>query len=623
VSTRLARSLAVLAVGGAAAVALPAFASGSKDGSSVAYEGTRVQVSAAAVVDFRRLARLDGLRKHVAGPLVPGTMPEPQEKAEPNVRITLPSPFAPPLAASEAASAAPSPSPTASFLAQADAPRVGTTTTYIPPDTSGAVGRDKLMVPLNSNYVIQQKSDGAVLSTVSMTTFWGAVGGTHPFDPRVLYDPYNDRWLVAAVNDPELPSSSLLYGISDTSDPQGAWHLYALDADAANVTWADFPTIGFNGSTVAIGLNMFASIGGAYVQGKLIVLDYAALRGNTAGSPVAINAPNAFTIQPAVTYSPTEGTLYLVEHFGSASATYRFWSLAGPTAALTLVGGAPKANPLGAWSVPGAANVLPQSGGPGIDAGDARIGNVVFRNGHLFYAQTIGLPAGLPTGGETRSAVQWVELDAAGSFVQGGRIVDAAANGSNGGHWYAFPSIAVNAANDVLVGFSEFQSNDFPDAGYAFRGAGDPASTMRDTVTIKEGEGAYFKMFGGPRNRWGDYSSTVVDPSNDITLWTVQQYAGAPVGSGDGSGRWSTWWGKVGGSNTVLKPPCVVPKVTGLKLAPATKKIKSRNCKLGKVKKVKSTKKRKGVVVAQTPAAGKRLGSGAKIALSVGKGLRR
>lgn len=47
----------------------------------------------------------------------------------------------------------------------------------------------------------------------------------------MLYDPYSDRWLVNAADDPLLGSSKILYGISDTADPQGGWHLYAIDAD--------------------------------------------------------------------------------------------------------------------------------------------------------------------------------------------------------------------------------------------------------------------------------------------------------------------------------------------------------------------------------------------------------
>jgi hypothetical protein len=591
-----------------------------------------VHVSRAGAIDFAQLARLERLKKRYAGPLVPGLMPEPQEKAEPNNRITLPSPFQAPLSSTEATSSAPSPSPAASFLAQADAPGSGGLS-FIPPDTQGAVGSDKLMVSLNSNFVVQQKSTGAVLGTVSMTTFWGATGAAHPFDPKVVYDPYNGRWIVAAVNDALTATSSILYGISDTSDPQGTWHLYSLDADATDLTWADFPTIGFNKNAVAIGLNMFTNAPlSSYVQGKLLVLDYSALRANVgAGNPFVINVPGSFTIQPAITYSATENTLYLVEHGSSGGGTYNFWTLTGlGPPSLSLVGGAAKTNPLGPWTIPGSANALPQNGGFPADAGDARIGNAVFRNGHLFYAQTIGLPAGLAPGTESHTAVQWVELDTNGNFVQGGRISDSAATAANGGHWYAFPSLSVNAANDVLVGFSEFQSNDFPDAGYAFRAGGDAANTMRDPVTLKEGEGAYYKTYGGGRNRWGDYSSTQVDPSDDTSIWTVQEYAGAPAGSGDGSGRWSTWWGKVGGGSAPpppppppLTPPCVVPKVIGMRLAAASAKIRSRKCRVGKLTYVKSTRKKKGRVLKETPAAGRRLGNSAKVNLTLGRGPKR
>jgi hypothetical protein len=621
----------VLLACGLVAVAAPSFASGSADG-SVTYPGVRAHVSRAGAIDFAQLARLERLKKRYAGPLVPGLMPEPQEKAEPNNRITLPSPFQAPLSPTEATSSAPSPSPAASFLAQADAPGNGGLS-FIPPDTQGAVGPDKLMVSLNSNFVVQQKSTGAVLGTVSMTTFWGATGAAHPFDPKVVYDPYNGRWIVAAVNDALTATSSILYGISDSSDPQGTWHLYSLDADAADLTWADFPTIGFNKNAVAIGLNMFTNAPvSSYVQGKLLVLDYSALRANVgAGNPFVINVPGSFTIQPAITYSATENTLYLVEHGSSGGGTYNFWTLTGlGPPSLSLVGGAPKTNPLGPWTIPGSANALPQNGGFPADAGDARIGNAVFRNGHLFYAQTIGLPAGLAPGTESHTAVQWVELDTNGNFVQGGRISDPAATGANGGHWYAFPSLSVNAANDVLVGFSEFQSNDFPDAGYAFRAGGDAANTMRDPVTLKEGEGAYYKTYGGGRNRWGDYSSTQVDPSDDTSIWTVQEYAGAPAGSGDGSGRWSTWWGKVGGGSAPpapppppLTPPCVVPKVIGMRLPAASAKIRSRKCRVGKLTYVKSTRKKKGRVLKETPAAGRRLGNSAKVNLTLGRGPKR
>ena len=107
-----------------AALGAPSFAA-SSGGDQITYSGIRAHVSRAAAIDFAQLARLERLKKSFAGPLVPALMPEPQEKAEPNNRITLPSPFQAPLSPFTATTSAPSPSPAASFLAQSDAPGAG------------------------------------------------------------------------------------------------------------------------------------------------------------------------------------------------------------------------------------------------------------------------------------------------------------------------------------------------------------------------------------------------------------------------------------------------------------------------------------------------------------------
>ena len=607
----------VLIVAGAVAAMGSAARAATND--DVTYAGARVHVAASAVVNFGELARHERGRRVAADETEEAPVPEgkedPDEETQPNVHFTVPFPLVSPLSVTSASSVA-SPYVSASFLGQPDAPGVGTTKTETPPDTNGAVGRDKLMVPLNSNYVIERKSDGAVLSRVSMTAFWEPVGAHNPFDPRVLYDPYSDRWLVSAADDPLLSSSLILYGISDTSDPLGSWHLYALHSDESGATWADFPTLGFSRSSVAIGVNMFARSSLKYVRGRLIVLDYASLRAGTGGNPVAVDLPGVFSLMPAVTDSPTETTLYLVEHLDGFSATYRFWSLNGST--LTLVGGAPRTNPLGAFGSPGAADLLPQQGGVSISAGDSRIGSAVFRNGHVWYAQTIGMPP-TATGFALRTAVQWVELDTNGAFVQGGRIDDPRALPWNGGHWYAFGSLAVNARNDVLVGFSEFQSNDYADAGYAFRSGTDPPGTMGAPVTLKDGEGPYVKRREDDRNRWGDYSATQVDPSDDLTLWTIQEYARIPVGRGDQSGRWGTWWGRVGGGPPLARPLCLVPRVVGKRLDKAWHQIAAAHCRLGTVRRVQAIKRQRGRVLRQSLAAGTRDRSDTKVDLRVGR----
>src|SRR5207248_1605157 len=139
-------------------------------------------------------------------------------------------------------------------------------------------------------------------------------------------------------------------------------------------------------------------------------------------------------------------------------------------------------------------DILPQAcvGTPGttcpttlrsIDVNDAFIrSNVVFRNGNIWYSQTVGLPLG----GLTHTGVQWTRIDTTGAFLDGGRIEDPTAT-SSAGEWYAYSSIAVNANNDVLLGFSNFSATHFANAGYAFRSNADAAGTMRDPVVYKQG----------------------------------------------------------------------------------------------------------------------------------------
>lgn len=68
-------------------------------------------------------------------------------------------------------------------------------------------------------------------------------------------------------------------------------------------------------------------------------------------------------------------------------------------------------------------------------------------------------------------------------------------------------------------------------------------------------------------------------------------------------------------------PPCVVPKVKGKQLTAAKRAITAGHCQTGSVKKIKS-RKAKGIVLQQTPAAGKQLKNGGKVNLVVSRGRR-
>jgi hypothetical protein len=441
---------------------------------------------------------------------------------------------------------APSPVLAASFKALDD------NGLFVPPDTEGAPGLDKLLVTVNGTVQIQNKSDGSVVSATTLDSFFAAIPGAGiVFDPHVLFDPYASRWIVAAVSNAESSAADVLLAVSQTSDPAGSWNEYGVDVDGTNRVWGDYPTVGFNKNWIVVSLNMFTTSFDSFAGTQTYAFDKAKAYAGAASGGGAYQlftlTGDDFTLAPAATYDANASDLYLTEDYdGGSTVPLRLFRLSGPvgSATLTRLGDPSGAtlSALGGWSdvSGGGVGFAPQLGSAKkIDNGDARLTQCVYRNAAIWCANTVFLPKAAPT----HSAVQWYEIDptpAAPNVVHAGRIGDP-----TGVQFFAYPSIAVNKYNDALLGFSRFASNQYASADYAYRACSDSADAFRDEAPYQPGLGSYFKTYSGTVNRWGDYSGTWVDPSDDSSLWTIQEYAKLFTGpqSSKNPGTWGTWWG--------------------------------------------------------------------------------
>ena len=427
-----------------------------------------------------------------------------------------------------------SPSSATDFLALPDSDGLPGGVSIVPPDTHGAVGPNHVMTTLNSQVRIQNRS-GSVISTVLIDNFWAGVGGNpNCFDPKILYDQFNNRWMFTACADLRLSTSALLIGVTQTSDPTGTWFLYKVDADASNVNWADYPSLGFNKNWIVVSVNLYSIGADNYGGVDIYAFNKTNLFANGSGSFTKVHVSTGNTLVPAITCDNTNTTEYLIDDWIGGAGQLRMSRITGTptTATLTLGTSFPVS---GSWGGGGGADLLPQLGTTmKIAGGDSSIQNVVQRNGKLWTTHTVFLGSG------TRAAVQWWQLTTNGTVTQVARIDDPSGN-----NHFAYPTLAVNANNDMLIGYSRFGATQYVSANYAFRFSTDALNTLRTDTVLKAGEGPYIKTFGGP-NRWGDYSSTVVDPVNDVSMWTIQEYAATPVNpaTADGNGRWGTWWGR-------------------------------------------------------------------------------
>lgn len=413
---------------------------------------------------------------------------------------------------------------------------------------------------------MRRRTDGQT-TTSSLSGFWSGQGGitfstpTGAFDPRVLYDASaGGHWIITCGGD--VPRSgyatntgSILVAVSQTNDPTGNWYRYQVFVSAKypkTSDWIDHPATGFNLNWIVVAGNVFDYGDTTNNPGRgsiIYVFDKAKLYSGVQAVTTKVDS-SSYNYVPAVTYDNTNpGTYYLMQDWNgnsSGKSSLHISTVAGSVGNETFTPGAAIASSSYTYdSVPSSApagadiNFAPQLGSSvRIHLGDSLIQNCVYRNGSLWCTYTVFLPAG---GSPTRSSILWWQVTPGGTPQQVGLIDDPTGN-----KFYAYPSIAVNKSNAVLIGYSRFSSSQYASAYYSYRNANDPPSTLRADVALKLGETTYSKQDDYGRNRWGDYSSTVVDPANDTDMWTLQEYASTVDAYGSYSANhWGTWWGQI------------------------------------------------------------------------------
>ena len=130
-----------------------------------------------------------------------------------------------------------------------------------PNDNDLAVSNGGFVVSvLNSNMrVIDTK--GKILKNFTLKGL-GQIGGIQnsTFDPRVVYDPISDRFIIVFLNGRDENSSTYVC-FSKTNDPTQEWYAYALPGSNLfmDSTWSDYPIISISEEDLFITLNMLGN----------------------------------------------------------------------------------------------------------------------------------------------------------------------------------------------------------------------------------------------------------------------------------------------------------------------------------------------------------------------------
>ncbi|MGB5550062.1 MAG: hypothetical protein WBO74_06185 [Thermoanaerobaculia bacterium] len=462
----------------------------------------------------------------------------------------------------------------------------------IPPDPNGAVGQNHVVATVNEILEIRQKT-GVLDSQGSLDNFLTNLGFTplaFTFDPKVTYDPWEDRFvvLVLGVSDIELDGtptdeSSIFIAVSDDGNPNGTWCSTEIDAKldvGSNVfTWADYPGLVVDEEAVFVTASLFqfasedptlpfggirlwaidkGTIGGLYDCDTADVnlfnpyagtsldlqaaLQPAAIAGNApAGLGTFLVGYSGTTLDTGANGSNSElqQVIRVDDPLGSTTFTKSFVDL-GNIEDLS--------------SAPQLPNASQSGSAVTIETNDRSTLTGFWRGNSLYTSQSINPTGTVFPGNNGQATAYWAQIDTTdlNNLVTADHGVIGGEDIASGTHTF-FPSIAPVIGGYVAIGFAASGPSIHPGAYFTWRSSSDSAGSNRGSVVLQAGEDVYVRTRQGDDNpnRWGDWSDAMFDPSESGCFWVFNQYAmtqGSPTNTGNGgaaeTGRWATEWGK-------------------------------------------------------------------------------
>jgi hypothetical protein len=426
-----------------------------------------------------------------------------------------------------------------------------------PPDSMGAVGPSQFIVALNGRIRSFNKSTGVADGVINANpdVFFHSVltppaNNNFTSDPRIRYDRLSGRWFITIIDVPGFSGAvpnRVLIAVSDSGviTPSSVWTFFFFQADSSQ--FADYPTLGIDANALYIGVNLFGSrglktsFGGtrAFVvrktsvlgAGPIVVTAFPNLIGKVQG-----RASGPYSPQGVDNYDPDATEGYIIGVDAGVYGKLQLRRISNPGGTPSISGDITITIPLNGatLNVPHLGNTT-GSGGY-LDGGDYRLLAAHLRNGHLWTTANIAVDnTGSRGGTVTRMGVRWYELNGVASgqtpaVVQSSTVYQPSAGNSGDQRSYWMGTIMVSGQGHAAMGFSVAGANEHANAGTVGRLANDPLGAMRTPMLYTASSTSYNPQ-GDPGSssgrRWGDFSYTSLDPSDDMTMWTIQEFCNA------------------------------------------------------------------------------------------------
>ena len=450
-----------------------------------------------------------------------------------------------------------------------------------PPDTTGAIGSDRYIETVNTEYAIYSRS-GSLLNSGTLDALTGISTGPFGYalsDPQMMWDAKTQRFYYSVVYFDSLlfSDNGMAVGWSKTATPSSASDFcqYAISFGSE---LPDYPKLGDSADFLLYGYNAFGSFASTYdgsgfaVMNKpqpgsscapttaFTVTDSGFLK-NGNGSPAATPVPanlvddangTGYVVANAdlsTTPSANFVSVYSVTTNGVNSSGIPIPAISGPTTVT-----------VPSYSMPSNA---PQAGSPYLlDTLDGRFEAAVAAvdPGH---AGKVAIWTAHSVFGGPGAEERWYEIDPnAAALLQSGTAGNASLFVWNGAVSPDRANTGGGAAfgDSMAMSVSTSSASTDPAIQFLWKHGGDPQSAL-NTLVQSSGPNVDFSCGTTTPCRWGDYSGASPDPAGGSVgrVWLGNQYNLA--GGTTSSTSWRTWLFAVTPSSS-SPPPTPTPTVS-------------------------------------------------------------
>ncbi|MEO8068613.1 MAG: hypothetical protein ABI599_13030 [Flavobacteriales bacterium] len=403
-------------------------------------------------------------------------------------------------------------------------------TSLNPADPCADAGPNHVIQMINGGsggyFRIYNKSLASVGAQTYLDNFTGSVGGAG--DPVVLWDGLADRWLMSEFSS---SGNKLLVAISQTADPLGAWYAYSYQATnfpdyPKYGVWNDCYVVTTNESSPAIyalpRANMLAGSTGTAV--RFVVSSYGTI-GFQSTTPVTFDGGTA---PPAG--APAMFMRMADDSWGAPADRLELWninynalapansSISGPTILNTspFDTGLCGFTSFSCMNQPGSSTQLDP-------LREVLMNRICYRNIAGYEAIVCSHVTDV-TGGDV-GGVRWYELHRVGGIANPWGIHQQGTySPDNNDRWMS--SIAINENGDIGLCYNISGTVVYPGIRYTGRYKNDPLGQMTIAETTVIAGSA-----SNSSNRYGDYNSLDVDPSDGLSFYGTAVYNAASTWS--------------------------------------------------------------------------------------------